>query len=1058
MIISNWSIERSTTVIVLLFLITGLGLYSYHTLPRETMPEIEIPFVSVTVAYPGVAPEDMESLVTIPIERKLLGAPGVKQISSTSSEGASTITVEFEPDEPLDEAVQRVRDKVDQAKPDLPVEAEDAIVQEARATDQPVVFVNLTGSIGLDQLTQIAEDLETEIESLPGVFEVELSGEVEREIQIIVDPVRLAHYRVSLMDLIQLTQSENVNTPAGAMEVGEAKYLMRVPGEIKGADELRDLVVKQGETGVVYLRDLAEIRDGFKPVQTYSRLDGQPSITLTVTKRSGENVIQVADRVKALVAQAQESLPAGVTLKVTADTSKEIRNRVRTLEDGILSGMVLVVAVLFMFLGVWNAFFVALAIPISLLVAFFILDLSGITLNMVSLFSLMVALGMLVDNGIVVVENIHRHAEMGKTKKQAAIDGAAEVAWPVIGSTVTTIAAFFPMIFWPGMMGKFMNLLPKTVIVTLLASLFVGLAVNPALASVFTSGKVHDPQTQRKARHPFVNAYGRVLRLALHWRAATVAAAVTVLITVFGVYAAGMRIEFLPTSEPEQADITIAGPEGSNLDATDLVARQIEDIVAPQREHVEHIIANVGRAGGNRSGRPSGPMGGGGGGGQTSHRGAVTLDFPNLDEAKVPPSQIIQDIRHAFDNIVGAEVRISEMTMGPPSGPPVNIELSGEDFAVLGRLAQEIKDRIKTVPGLVDIEDDFDRGKPEVRVVVDRQQAKLANLNTQLIGATVQTAVNGRKAGEYRVGADEYDVVVRFPEEFRNDLSNLQNMTLINLMGEPIPFLSVAKLEQGTGLGSIRRLDGKRVVTISGDAEGRLGTEVLADVRQRLADMAFPPGYAINFTGENRDMMESRNFLFGAFAVALFLIWLVLITQFNSILQPLVIMSSVILSLAGVFFGLLIFKMPFGVMMTGIGCISLAGVVVNNAIVLVDFINKLRDRGASVEEAIIEAGKTRLRPVLLTAVTTILGLVPLAVGVSFSFREFEWTSGGTMTQFWGSMAIAIIFGLSFATILTLVVVPVLYSYTVSLSNFFQRAAAREERPREVPAGAHPVAK
>lgn len=1015
---------------MLIALIFGMGLYSYFSLPREAMPSIEVPYVSVTVLYFGVSPEDMESLVTIPIERQLAGISGVKSITSNSGEGASIIMVEFNPEEAMAEATQRVRDRVDLAKADLPPEAEDAIVREGRSGDFPVSFINLSGDIGLAALSKLAEELEDQLESLPGVLEVNVSGDVEREIQIEVDPVRVEQYGVSLSELIQLALVENVNIPAGSMIVGEAKYLMRVPGELKNPDELRDLVVKQGEIGVVYLRDLAEIKDGFKEVRSYSRLNGNPSITLMVSKRSGENIIAVAKRVRALVDEANKRLPQGVALNVTTDLSQDIASSVHSLENSILTGLFLVVGVLFLFLGFTNAFFVGMAIPISLLITFIVMDWAGVSLNNVTLFSLMVALGMLVDNGIVVVENIHRHAQMGKDRIIAAKEGTAEVAWPIFASTVTTVAAFFPMIFWPGMMGRFMNLLPKTVSIALVASLFVGLIVNPALASVFGSSskgkRIEAPGPVAQRRHFIIDTYGSILRLTLRWRAVTITLALTVIVGVIQTYFTNFSYEFLPATEPQAANVNIRGPEGSSLDTTDAIARQVEAIVKPQGENLEYVMANVGSRGfGGMRSR------GGFSGGQTSHLGSVILDFlPNKD-AKVHPSVIIENMRHAFDGIVGAEVRISEShNMRPSSGPAVNIELSGEDFGVLAELTRDIKRRIENIPGLVDLEDDLDRGKPEVKVIIDRQKAKLAKLNTQFIGATVQTAVSGRIAGEYRVGDDEYDVVVRFPEAFRRDLSNIESMNLINLEGKPVPFSSVAHLEHGAGLGSIRREDRKRMVTIWGRAQGRLGPEVLGDVMVALKDMPRPPGYDISYTGENQDTQETMRFLLGAFVVALFLIALVLVTQFNSITQPLVIMSSVVLSLAGVFFGLLIFNMPFSVLMTGIGCVSLAGIVVNNAIVLVDFINKLRERGESLEDAIVIAGQTRFRPVLLTAVTTILGLIPMAIGVTFDFRNLHWVIGTGSTQYWGSMAIAIIFGLAFATVLTLVLVPVFYSLSV----------------------------
>ncbi|MEK7794947.1 MAG: efflux RND transporter permease subunit [Candidatus Hydrogenedentota bacterium] len=1025
--VTNFAIDRSTTVFVSLLLITAMGLYAYFTLPREAMPEITIPYVIVMSMYPGVSPTDMETLVTMPIERQLMGLAGVEKLSSTSGEGASIITVEFDADEPLSDSVQKVRDKVSMARADLPPDMiQEPIVQEANFSDMPVVLVNMRGEVGLAELTELGKDIEERIETLPGVLKVDITGDMEREIQIIVDPVRATNYGTSMSELAQLAIRENVNTPAGSMELGSAKYSLRVPGEISGAEELRDLVVRQNKDGVVYLRDLAEVTDGYKEVQTYSRLNGEPSVTLSVMKRPGANIIEVADQVKTFVAEAQTRIPDGVSLAITADMSKDIRVRVEGLESNILSGLILVVGGLFLFLGITNALFVATAIPISLLITFITMQFLGMSLNNVTLFSLMIALGMLVDNGIVVVENIYRHGQMGKSRVQAAKDGSAEVALPVIASTAVTVAAFFPMMFWPGIMGEFMTYLPKTVIITLFASLFVAIIVNPALGGALArpkpSKRLQDGQTV--LAHPALRAYGRFLASALRWRAVTLTVSITSLVVILGVYFSDLKYNFLPRIEPDQANINIEGAEGARLDATDAIAKRIEGIVEPENENLEYLITRVGSQAGSMNRRPGG---GGGGVGATTHLGAVTLDFPDAEESSTTPTDIISRIRDDFQDIVGADIRVEESNnMAPPTGAPVHLELSGEEFSVLEKIAAEIRIRMRNIPGLLDLQDNLEKGKPEVRVVVDREKARLAGLDTQFIGMTIQAAINGRKAGEYRVGDDEYDVTVRFPEWFRGNLAYIEGMSIVNSAGQPIPFSSVAKLEEGVGLGSVNRLNGKRVVTIQAEAEGGKGPQVLAAVRQALADLELPPGYSLAYTGENQDMQDTMLFLVIAFFVALVLISLVLVTEFNSIKQTMVIMSSVILSLAGVFLGLLIFDMPFSVMMTGIGCVSLAGVVVNNAIVLIDFANILRDQGKTPEEAIVEAAITRFRPVILGAVTTILGLIPTAVGISFDFRKMGWAVGGASNEYWGPMAVAIVFGLGFATALTLVVVPTLY--------------------------------
>lgn len=1030
MILSDTAIDRRNTVYVLIVLITVFGLFAYQTLPRESNPEIVIPLILVTTTYEGVAPSDMESLVTIPIERKLTGISGVKDIESTSAEGISFIQIEFEADTDIDAALQKVRDKVDQAEADIPIDADDPSIEEVNISDLPVMFLSLLGDAGLPILTQFAEDLEDELESIRGVLDVRVIGGVEREIQIIVDPDRATAYGISMADLVLLAQVENVNTPAGSVKLGDGKFSVRVPGEFTSADEIKDLVIKAGPDGIVYMRDIAEVRDGFKEMETMSRLDTRQAVTLSVSKRAGQNIIELADAVRMATDRFKNRMFPGMDIAITMDNSVEIRDMVSELENNILSGLILVLAVMFLFMGTANAIMVALAIPLSMFIGFAALYMSGTTLNMVVLFSLIMALGMLVDNGIVVVENIYRHTQIGYPPLGAAKRGASEVAWPVITSTLTTVAAFSPMFFWPGVWGSFMFFLPQTITLVLLGSLFVGLVVNPALAGIFM--RLHPKRAAREQRkHHFVlRIYASVLRLALRWRAVTITIAFTLLAVIVSAFAVDAQVEFVPETEPRQAYIDVDGPEGQRLEVTDRIVREIEEIVGQYKDNIEFVIANVGSRGVSMFSD---------GGGGSSHIGRVTLDFPKLGDVEVPPSEVIEEVRRCLGSITGAELSIEEMQEGPPSEPPVNVEISGDDFEILAELARDVAARIQDVPNLVDVRDDYEKGKPEIQVEVDRQQALLMGLNTDFVGKAVQAAVQGRKAGDYREGDDEYDVTVRFPESFREDLGKLESMTLVNLAGVAVPLSAVARLEQGTGYGAIKRIDRKRTVTVSGDTDGkRPGAEVLKDVRAKLADFPVPAGYTVAYTGENEDQEEAQAFLMRAFIAGLFLIAVIIISQFNSIIQSVIIMFSVILSLTGVFLGLLIHQMPFSIIMSGIGCISLAGVVVNNAIVLIDFVNQQRKQGMPLNEALVESGVTRFRPVMLTAVTTVLGLVPMAMGISFDFRSWEWIFSGESSQWWGPMAIVVIYGLSFATLLTLIIVPVLYSVTAGISGFFAR--------------------
>lgn len=1035
--IVDFAVDRRVSVYVLVLLLIITGLYSYLVLPRESNPEVVVPVVVVTTTYEGVSPEDMESLVTVPVERKLTGLSDVKEIRSTSVEGVSTVVIEFVSDTDIDDALQRVKDKVDLAKQDLPDDADDPIVSEINLSELPIMIVSLTGDLGLTILDEIADDLEDRIEAIKGVLDVQIVGDIEREIQIEVDPDRVAEYGISFAELIQITQLENVNTPGGTMNLGSGKYLMRTPGEFKTPDDLTGLVAKQGPKGNVYLRDIALVRDGFKEQSTISRVNLKPAITLVVTKRSGENIIEIVDKVKALLDEEKARLPRGIDVAVTWDESDFVREMVNDLENSMLSGLVLVVAVIMIFLGFVNALFIAIAIPLSMFITFTYFYMTGITLNMCVLFSLTLALGMLVDNGIVVIENIYRHMQMGLDSKAAAKAAAAEVAWPIIGSTATTVVAFVPMFFWPGIFGDFMVYLPITVIMSLSASLFVGLVVNPAIAGRFM--KARPLPFEGRSNHPIMRGYEWVLRTALRWRAVTVTAAFTGLVAVTALFFATTQVEFMPDTEPPQADIDIELPEGSNLQESDKYARAVEGLLQENASFIDHVITNVGSQGidpgGSMPGRDS----------NSTHLSRITLDFPKLADAQVLPSKIIEDVRNSVKTITGAQVRVDKMQMGPPTGPPINIEISGDDFETLAVLADEVQQQICDMPELTDLRDDYRKGKPEVRVIIDREKAWKMGLNTQFIGFTVQAAIEGRKASEYREGDEEYDVTVRFPQSFRENLANIENMTLINLAGQPVPFSAVARIEEGAGLGSITRINRKRTVTVSAEVQGdRQPPDVLKDVQRKLEGFALPAGYTISYTGENEDLQDTQDFLSRAFAVALLLIALVIVAQFNSVLQTFVIMSSVLLSLGGVFLGLYLVNMPFGIMMTGIGCISLAGVVVNNAIVLLGFINQLRARGHSLEDAVVMAGTIRFRPVMLTACTTVLGLVPMALGISFDFKTLQWTSGGESAQWWGPMAVAVIFGLTFATVLTLVVVPTLYTYAVNVSEFFARPRSQPQ--------------
>ena len=1034
MLISNAAIDRRSTVFALMLIILIIGIYSYIVLPRESTPDITIPYVLVVTPYEGVTPDDIESLITYPIERKLKGLKDVEKIRSVSAEGSSMITVEFDPDVNIDNALQWVRDKVDQAKGDLPNDLEnDPSVLEINLSEFPILMVSVSGKMDETVLKAVGEKLEERIEEISGVLDVVLTGGRERQIRVEFDPDRLYAYRISLSEIVRAIRQENVNIPGGSIDIGQGKYLLRIPGEFSDPDEIDNLVLTERDGRVIYFKDVARIVDSFEDRTSYARLNGNQSVSLAIKKRTGANIIEVADRVFALLEAADELVPPGIELSVTFNQSKDIRRMVSELENNIITGLILVVLVLFMFLGFRNSLFVALAIPFSMLLTFAVLQLLGITLNMVVLFSLILALGMLVDNAIVIVENIYRHMQEGYSGIKAAKMAVTEVGWPVISSTATTLCAFFPMTFWPGIMGEFMKFLPLTLIITLTASLFVALVINPTICGHFMSLSKNSRQSKKES-NKIIQWYGITLEYALKQRLLVVVASFLLLFGIGAAYTVlGHGVELLPNIEPNLAFVEIKAPEGANLAASNALAQQVEKLVIAEKD-IRYAVAEIGISGSDR-----------GGGSAQSNLSKISLDFIERIDRKEDSRDVLDRIRSALTPVSGAEFKVEQQEEGPPTGPPVSIEISGDKIIILDQLVAEARRRIKDVTGLVDLKDDFSKAKPEIRIDVDREKASLLRLSTAEISEMVKAAISGTKLGVYREGEDEYDIIARMPDERRTSVADIENLLIPAADGSPIPLSTVAKVELSAGFGSIRHIDQKRVVTISAETFGRNSNEVLLEVQGRLESMQLPAGYQINYSGEQEEQQKAAAFLSKAFIGAILLIMLVLITQFNSVLQTLIVMTAVLLSLTGVFLGLMITATPFGIIMTGIGVISLAGVVVNNAIVLIDYINKLLKEGMELNAALVRAGTVRFRPVLLTATTTILGLLPMAVGISFDFKSFSWIIGGESADWWGPMAVAVIFGLAFATLLTLIVVPVLYSLAESARGmFWNKKTCKEE--------------
>ena len=1097
--LSSFSINNRISVLVLLTLVAVMGIVSYITIPKESFPSINVPNIFVVTVYPGVSPEDMESLVTRKLEDELGNISDVKTMTSTSSEGYSNINLEFDPNVDIEDALQKVREKVDLAKPELPEDAEDPVVQEINFAEFPIMQVNLSGNYDEVILKEIAEDLQDKIEAIPTVLGVDLTGGLEREVHVDVDLAKMKYYNISFGDIIQSISNENVTIPGGDISVGTKKFLLRVPGQYQETDPLEDVVIKGENRNPIYVRDVAKVTFGFKDRETYSELGGAPVITLGVKKRTGENILETASAVKTILDNELPLLPPTTTYAITNDQSVDVVSMVSNLENNIISGLILVVGVLLFFLGVRNSSFVGISIPLSMFLSFIILGAVGITMNMVVLFSLILSLGMLVDNAIVVVENIYRYLEEGYDNFEAAKKGTGEVAIPIIAGTMTTIAAFAPMIFWTGIVGQFMSYLPKTLIITLASSLFVGLVINPVICALFMrvdgqEGRAKLTKTGKRTIIGVVSlflllflasnfitwimliALGVVLWLCnkyvlepigrwwqrdgldaiivryervLSWTLSGIAGPLVTLIVAFLVLVISVVVlglfnpgtEFFPEDiPPRDVYVQVETPIGSDVDFTKEIIDEVRDNVPtmPQFADLNSVLAT---SGASISADP-----GSGGGGNSTHLGTVALNFVDFQEREGDVFEAMEYLRSYMNSrVVGAKVTVEQPPNGPPTGKPINLEVSGPDMEQLAKISGDVLRILEgdSVFAKMDgLESDLPEPRPEVRVQVDREKAALYELSTNSIGFTVRQAINGVEASKFRDGKDEYDIIVRLSDEYRDDLSTLGDLTIFH-EGNQIPLSEVASWEVNDGLGGIRHKESERVITINADVRsGYQANAVLAEVQEALSGYltTMPAGYSFSWTGQQQEQDESFEFLGIAFVIAVFLIAFILVSQFNSVAKPMIILSSVIMSMAGVFYGLVMFQMAFG-LMAFLGIISLAGIVVNNAIVLIDYVDILRERdGMDLKQALIQAGKVRFRPVILTAVTTTLGLVPLAIGFNFDFivlvsDPLEFFThlgsyiymGGEQAAWWGPMAIAVIVGLLFATALTLILVPVLYS-------------------------------
>lgn len=1129
---TSFAVNNSTSIFLLTLMILFFGVQSYNTMPKEQFPEIVIPTIYVATTYAGNSAEDMETLVTIPLEKELASITGIKSMKGNSIADFSNIIIEFNTNVTVEQALREVKDAVDKAKGDKDFPKDLTAgpnVFEINFSEFPIMTINMAGNFSNDELRTYGEYLQTEIEKLSEISDVKLKGVAEKEIQINVDWKQMQSKKISFSDIANAIAMENITMSAGERNFNGFNRSVRVVGEFKSIKEIQNIIVKSEFQNPVFLKDIAQVIETVAKPTSIARSDGLPVVSLDVIKRSGENLLSASDKIKAIVERAKaRKLPNDLSVTIFNDQSVNTRDQVSNLQNSIISGVILVVLVLLFFLGLRNALFVGVAIPLSMLMGILILNLMGITLNVIVLFSLILALGMLVDNSIVVVENIYRYMSEGYDAKNAAKKATGEVAMPIIASTATTLAAFVPLMFWPGIMGEFMGYLPLTLIIVLTSSLFVALVLTPVFTSVFM--KIETPEMVRKdeRKHLFrvlrasaimlisavvshfngtiwlrnflvmaviltlVNyflfrpgsvlfqnkvlpaleqGYDRFIRFILKG-AMPIITFIGVILLLFG--SIGLfrsnppKVVFFPETDPLYINAFVELPIGSDIESTNAIMKELETKVDGSIQTfkeagiVEAVLSQIGENTSDPSNPPE-P-------GATPNKARITVSFvPSDQRGNLSTFAAMDSIRNALKGYAGVTLVVDRNAEGPPTGKPINLEISGDDKSMreLAIVAEGALNylRAQNVSGVEELNMNISSKVQQDIIEVDREASRRYGLSTLDIAQALNTALYGREVSQFKDGEEEYPIILRFSEQARNSNEALMNqlVTFRNMDAGgrivQIPISAVANKRPSSTYSAVKRQDEKRTITIySNVLEGYNATEIVEELERAMNDYAennFDEGFSFKFTGEQEQIAENAAFLSSALLIAVFAIFLILVSQFNSIVSPFIIILSILFSTIGVFLGYWATGMDFVIVMTGIGIISLAGIVVNNAIVLIDYINFLRDRRRQalgveelsddeVQSAIIKGGGTRLRPVLLTAVTTILGLIPLAIGFNFNFITFvtdldpQIFIGGDNAVFWGAMSWTIIYGLIFATFLTLVVVPVMYWLSFKLTRGAKR--------------------
>ena len=1108
--LSSLAIDNATSVFILTAMIFLFGIQSYISIPKEQFPEVSFPTLFINTPYFGNSAKDIESLVTRPIEKELQGVEGVKSIRSTSIQDYSVVTVEFETNVDFTVATRKVKDAVDLAKSELPNDiTADPVVLEVNASEFPIMTVNVAGNYRNEDLREYAEILKDELENIAEVSEVDMKGDLEREVKIDVDLPKMESRQVSFGDIAQAIGQENMDMSGGELVQNDFRRAIRIKGQYDDPELLRNIIVKSERQTPVYLRDIAEVSFGYKDRTSIARADGLPVISLDIIKRKGRNLISAAESIQEAIEEVKPQLPNDIKITIFNDQSVNTKNEVSNLENSIISGVILVVLVLLFFLGLRNASFVGIAIPLSMLLGFLVLSVLGITLNIVVLFGLILALGLLVDNGIVVVENIYRDMQEGYNSEDASKYGVGEVAVPIIASTATTLAAFLPIAFWPGLVGDFMKYLPFTLIIVLTSSLFVALVINPVLTKTFmkVDERADDPAViKRKRRNiiiagtgflllaavgfatgnmtmqnifltvgllTFINffvfrpgafffqnrvlpklerGYDRFARFALRWPIMVFSATVLALfVSIALMVVSPPKIINFPSADPVYINAFVELPLGSDIEATDRLMLELEGEVSKILEKYGDVTDAVLSQIGENTSDPNSPPEPG----ASPNKARLTVNFVKAqDRGDVSTFDIMEEVRTVAREFPGVQISVDKNADGPPVGAPINLEIAGEDLDELLSESAQIIEYINNlnIPGIEQLKPDVKLGKPELEITIDRDAARRYGLSTAQIGQAIRTSVFGQEVSKYKDGEDEYEINLRLAPEYRSSVESVMNQRITfrdMATGRiaQIPVSAVAKTAYTSTYSSIQRKDLDRVVTVSSNVlDGYNSQEINDELRLAMAEYPLPRSMSYEFTGEQQQQAEDSAFLGRAFLVAVFVIFIILVSQFNSISAPFIIVLSILFSIIGVLLGYLVTGREYSVIFSSVGIISLAGIVVNNAIVLIDYINllikrKMKERGFNsrselafdeVKEAIVQGGATRLRPVLLTAITTILGLIPLAIGFNFNFFTLisegdpHYFLGGDSTAFWGPIAWTVIYGLVFATFLTLVVVPVMY--------------------------------